>query len=153
MNEADVEAAAFDWLRSLGYALRTGADIDDAGERPNPSAVLLSGRARAALRKVNPSLPDATTDAVVASLSRPPHPTLIENNRWFHGLLAGGVPVEYKDATTGETRGGRAKLIDFENPDEQRLPRRPPTHDPRRQQSEDDPPGPDRCSSMACRWW
>jgi type I restriction enzyme R subunit len=116
MNEADVEAAAFDWFRSLGYALRTGADVDDAGERANPSAVLLANRARAALRKINPNLPEATADAVVTSLARPPHPTLIENNRWFHGLLTGGAAVEYKDAKTGETRGGRAKLIDFETP-------------------------------------
>ena len=61
-------------------------------------------------------LPDATIDAVVAALARPPHPTLIENNRWFHSLLTDGVPVEYKDAKTGETRGGRARLIDFDNP-------------------------------------
>jgi len=53
---------------------------------------------------------------VVASLSRPPHPTLIENNRHFHGLLTDGVPVEYKDSKTGETRGGLARLIDFDNP-------------------------------------
>jgi type I restriction enzyme R subunit len=41
---------------------------------------------------------------------------LIENNRWFHGLLTDGVPVEYKDAQSGETRGGRARLVDFDNP-------------------------------------
>ena len=34
-----------------------------------------------------------------------------------HGLLTDGVAVEYKDPNTGETRGGRAKLIDFDNPD------------------------------------
>ena len=68
------------------------------------------------MRRLNPHLPDSATDAVVTSLTRPPHPTLIENNRWFHGLLTDGVPVEYKDAKTGETRGGRARLIDFDNP-------------------------------------
>ena len=49
-------------------------------------------------------------------LSRPPHPTLIQNNRWFHALLTDGVEVEYRDATSGETRGGRARLVDFDNP-------------------------------------
>ena len=116
MNEEQVENAAFVLLRSLGYSLRTGTDIDDAGDRADPSSTQLIARARAALRKLNPHLPPATTDAVAAGLSRPPHPTLIENNRHFHGLLTDGVPVEYKDAKTGETRGGRARIIDFDNP-------------------------------------
>ena len=49
-------------------------------------------------------------------LSRPPHPTLIQNNRWFHSLLTDGVEVEYREAKSGETRGGRARLVDFDNP-------------------------------------
>ena len=48
-------------------------------------------------------------------LSRPPHPTLILNNRWFHGLLTDGVEIEYRDTRSGETRGGRARVIDFDN--------------------------------------
>jgi type I restriction enzyme R subunit len=48
-------------------------------------------------------------------VQRPPHPTLIENNRWLHGLLSDGVEVEYRDAATGENRGGRARLVDFDN--------------------------------------
>lgn len=67
-------------------------------------------------RGSNPDLPGASVDAIVPSLSRPPHPTLIEDNRHFHDLLTNGVPVEYKDAKTGETRGGRARLIDFDRP-------------------------------------
>jgi type I restriction enzyme R subunit len=40
----------------------------------------------------------------------------VENNRWFHDILTNGISVEYKDAATGETRGDRARLIDFDNP-------------------------------------
>lgn len=79
-------------------------------------AVGLPDSTRVVARKLNVQMPTEAIDAVVASLFRPPHPTLIENNRWFHGLLTDGVPVEYKDANTGETRGGRARLIDFDNP-------------------------------------
>jgi len=68
------------------------------------------------VKKLNPHLPQRTVDLVVATVSRPPYTTLVENNRWFHRLLTNGVIVEYKDATTGEIRGGLAKLIDFENP-------------------------------------
>jgi type I restriction enzyme R subunit len=116
MNEEQVENAAFVLFRRLGYLLRTGTDIDDAADRADPSSSQLFSRARTALRKFNPHLPHATIDAVVATLSRPPNPTLIENNRHFHGLLTDGVPVEYKEAKTGESRGGRARLVDFDNP-------------------------------------
>ena len=49
-------------------------------------------------------------------MSRPPHQTFVENNRWFHVLLTDGVEVQYRDPKLGETRGGRARLIDFDNP-------------------------------------
>jgi type I restriction enzyme R subunit len=116
MDEADVELAAFDWWQSLGYSLRTGSDIDDAGERANSSQSLLIGRLGAALRRLNPDLPQVQCEQVIRTLSRPPHPTLVENNRWFHAQLVDGVEVEYKDRATGETRGGRARLVDFDDP-------------------------------------
>jgi type I restriction enzyme R subunit len=115
-TEQFVEDAVIAQCSAAGLPTRRGAELDDAGERANLSAVLLMNRARAAVRKLNPELLDATADAVAVSLARPPHPTLIENNRWFHSLLTGGVEVEYKDPKTGETRGGRAKLIDFDRP-------------------------------------
>ena len=49
-------------------------------------------------------------------LSRPPHPTLIRNNRWLHALVTDGVEIEYQESNNGETRGGRARLVDFDNP-------------------------------------
>ena len=111
-----MEDAVVAQFAAAGVPLRRGAELDAAGERAGASDVLLTTRARAAVRALNPQLPDATIDAVVLSLSRPPHPTLIENNRWLHGLLTDGVPVEYKDTRTGETRGGRARVIDFDAP-------------------------------------
>ena len=116
LNESLIEDLASDQFKSIGAPIKRGVEIDDTGERTSASSVVLRGLAKTALRKLNPHLPDATIDAVVASLSRPPHPTLIENNRHFHGLLTDGVPVEYKDAKTGEMRGGRARVIDFDNP-------------------------------------
>ncbi len=115
-TEQMVEDAAVARFGADGVPTVRGAELDDAGERESPAAVLLADRARAALRRRHPHLPDDTIAAAVAFLSRPPHPTLIENNRWFHSLLTDGVPVEYKDPATGETRGGRARLIDFDDP-------------------------------------
>ena len=78
--------------------------------------VFSESRLGAAIHRLNPKLPHETREQVIRTLSRPPHPTLIQNNRWFYTLLTDGVEVEYKDADTSETRGGRARLIDFENP-------------------------------------
>jgi len=116
LTEFIVEDAAVGQFGISGVRMLRGAEIDDAGERAGAASVVLHARAKTALRKLNPHLPDATIDAVVASLSRPPHPTLIENNRNFHSLLTDGVPVEYKDAKNGEMRGGQARVIDFDNP-------------------------------------
>ena len=76
---------------------------------------MLKGRLSAALHRLNTDLPHDTVEEVVRILSRPPHPTLIQNNRWFHGLLTDGVEIEYRDAKSGETRGGRARLVDYDN--------------------------------------
>ena len=116
ITESVTEDAAVLHLGSSAISTVSGTAIDAACERINGSAVVLSTRVGTTVRKFNPNLPDETIDAVVASLSRPPHPTLIENNRHFHGLLTDGVPVEYKDSQTGEMRGGRARVIDFDNP-------------------------------------
>ncbi len=113
LTESILEDAS---IERFGFACLRGADLDESSERTSGSVVVVSARARAALRKLNPHLPDAMIDGVAASLSRPPHPTLIENNRHFHHLLTDGVPVEYKDAKTGETRGGRARVLDFDKP-------------------------------------
>jgi type I restriction enzyme R subunit len=115
-NEQLVENIAGVYFGVLGIKSLRGAEVDDSGDRATLSSVGLSGAAKSVLHKLNPHLPDATIDAVVASLYRPPHPTLIENNRWFHSTLTDGVPVEFKDSKTGETRGGRARMIDFDDP-------------------------------------
>lgn len=97
----------------------TGPDLDDANERPTPAHCILPQRLTAALARLNPHLPPDTIAAAARVLARPPHPTPIQNNRWMHGLLVDGVEVEYRDHSvggSGETRGGRARLIDFDDP-------------------------------------
>ena len=104
-----------------GVAVTCSAEIDDAGERSNVSQVMLKGRLAAALHRLNSDLPHDPIEEAVRILSRPPHPTLIQNNLWFHSLLTDGVEVEYREAKSGETRGGRARLVDFDNPDANEL--------------------------------
>jgi type I restriction enzyme R subunit len=115
-TEQLVEDVAAVYFGAIGAVIKRGVGVDDAGERGGATEVMLKGRLNAALHRLNPDLPHDTIDEVVRILSRPPHPTPIQNNRWFHGLLTDGVEVEYRDTRNGETRGGRARLIDFDNP-------------------------------------
>jgi type I restriction enzyme R subunit len=110
-----VEYVTVDYFGMLGITTKSGADLDDADEWLDATRCLSQGRLIAALHRLNPSLPHEVREQVIRTLSRAPHPTLIQNNRWFHMLLTDGVEVEYRDPASGETRGGRARLIDFEN--------------------------------------
>lgn len=112
-TEQFVEDDAVARLMGQGAATARGVELDAEVGRTDGGVVLLS-RMQSAMRKLNPQLPAATLDPLAASLARPPHPTLVENNRWVHNLLVNGVPVEYKDGNSGETRGGRARLLDFD---------------------------------------
>ena len=116
LTEELVEDVASVSFGTLDISTRRGVEIDDAGERDDAAQCILQGRLAAVLDRINPVLPHATIEEVVRVLSRPPHPTLIQNNRWFHTLLTDGVEVEYPDAASGEMRGGRARVVDFENP-------------------------------------
>ena len=70
-------------------------------ERGDMVNCVLQGRLTAVLHRLNPVLPHDTIEEVVGIVSHPPHPTLIQNNRWFHTLLTNGVEVEYSDAASG----------------------------------------------------
>jgi type I restriction enzyme R subunit len=115
-TEQLVEDVAAVYFGAIGATVKRGVDIDDAAERTGTEQCLLQGRLASALQRLNPNLPHDTLEAVARTLAHPPHPTLIQNNRWFHGLLVDGVPVEYRDAKSGEMRGGRARLVDFDHP-------------------------------------
>ncbi len=119
VHEQDVEAAALEAFRALGYGLRHGPELGPqapGSERATSADWLLTSRLARTIEGLNPDLPHDAVEEVVRILSRPPHPTLIQNNRWFHARLTDGVEIEYRDSKSGETRGGRARLIDFEDP-------------------------------------
>jgi type I restriction enzyme, R subunit len=114
MNEDIVEQAALGWFEAQGYRVARGADISPGADHPWRAAyedVVLLHRLKAALRRLNPDLPEDAITMAATIVSRPPEPTLDQNNRWFHRLLMDGVPVEYR-TTEGDTRGDFAKLCD-----------------------------------------
>ena len=115
-SEKILEDVASVYFEVTDYTSKRGVEVEDAGERSNSGQVLLTGRILAAIHRLNPTLPHDTCEQVLRTLARPHYPTLIQNNRWFHTLLTEGVEVEYRDSATGETRGGRARLVDFDDP-------------------------------------
>ncbi len=118
-DESTVEQAALDWLRELGYRYAYGPDISPGGSAPERDSfveVLLLGRLRAALGRINPRLPPAAIDDAVRQVRDLASPDLLAANRRFHALLSDGVPVEVAEPG-GETHGERAWLCDFERPE------------------------------------
>ena len=116
--ESVVEEAALAWLADVGWHVAYGPDVEPeklGAERDDFSEVVLARRLTAALQRINPALPAAAIDQAVAAVLRVEHPSLVENNRRFHHLLANGVDVEVKSAD-GSVRGDKAWLVDFDHP-------------------------------------
>lgn len=119
ISEEIVEQGALALLAGkLGYATANGPDLGPDGanlERTSYEQVVLDGRLRSALSRVNPHLPQAAIEQVIQRVTLPSTPNLLENNRIFHHNLTTGVAVEYED--DGEIRHGLAWLLDFDHPE------------------------------------
>ena len=115
MDELTAELAAAAWFESVRIPVMSASELTEEGQF-GPGSVILTTVLSGVLRRLNPHLPHDTIEEVVGVLSRPPHPTLIQNNRWFHALVTDGVEIEYQESNSGETRGARARLVDFDNP-------------------------------------
>ena len=109
ITEADVEAAALDWLAGLGWQVAHGPDIapgDSGAERADYGQVVLERRLRDALARLNPDLPATAREDALRKLTRPAGATLEARNRAFHRLLVEGVTVEHR-VDGGDIRGRR----------------------------------------------
>ncbi len=119
LTESEVEHAALEWLAGLGYAVLYGPDIGPEGpapERGSYDEVLLAGRLREALARLNPHLPAETLEEVERKLRQAENPSLVEENRRLHRYLVEGVPVEVA-REDGSTGGDTARLVDFTDAD------------------------------------
>ncbi len=117
LSESTVEAAALEWLATIGWRTAHGPDIapDAPGaERDNYGQVVLERRLRDALGRLNPSLPASALDDAFRKLSQPEGATLEARNRSFHRMLVNGVTVEYRSGD-GNIRGEPARIIDFDD--------------------------------------
>ena len=118
LTEADVEAAALEWLAALGWQTAHGPDIGPGGpaeERAGYGAVVLDRRLRDALARLNPELPGEALDDAFRKLTRPEGSTIEARNRAFHRMLVESVNVEYR-TTAGAIRGAQAAVLDYDDP-------------------------------------
>jgi len=115
LNESIVEDAALEWFGELGYAVRHGPNLapgEPAAERDSFSEVVLLGRLREAIRRLNPAIPEEAREEALRKVLRVGTSTLTQTNRAFHKLLRDGVPVEYP-RTDGSIAGDHVRLVDF----------------------------------------
>ena len=119
ITESEVEDAALEWFAGLSYAVVHGPGIGPEGptpERGSYDEVLLAGRLREALARLNPHLTAETLEDVLRKVQQTETLSLIEENRRLHRSLIEGVPVEIA-REDGSIGGDVARLIDFDNVD------------------------------------
>ncbi|MBD2768539.1 type I restriction endonuclease subunit R [Hymenobacter sp. BT664] len=117
ISEDALEQLAGTWFEETGWQVAHGPDVaphtPDA-LRASFHHTSLAGRLLAALRRLNPTLPEAVVQEVAERVVRAQHPNATESNRLLHGWLTDGVPVDVP-SPSGEMRGDRAWLVDFDD--------------------------------------
>ena len=114
MTESQLEQETLGWLSELGYAVHSGYDIAHDGPNPQRASyreVVLAGRLREAIARLNPKVPTAAREDALHRVLDLGIPSLLSANRAFHKLLVGGVPVQYQ--RDGETVGDFVRLLDW----------------------------------------
>jgi type I restriction enzyme R subunit len=93
-----------------------GPDISEGGvaEERKYGEVVLVGRFRDALRRINQSVPDGAIDEAVKKVLRTESQDPVVNNQLFHRLVTSGINVEYKRAD-GSIKDELVWLFDFQN--------------------------------------
>ena len=117
LNESTVEAAALEWFGALGYAVGHGPQLapgEPAAERDGFGDVVLVGRLRDAIARLNPKIPGEAREDALRKVLRVAAPSLIGTNRLFHAMLRDGVAVEYR-RKDGSIAGDAVRLIDFDD--------------------------------------
>ena len=117
LNESIIEVAALAWFGELGYAVGHGPHLapgEPAAERDSFSEVVLVGRLRDAVRRLNLFIPEEAREEALRKVLRVGTPSLTQTNRAFHRMLRDGVPVEYA-RPDGSIAGDHVRLVDFDD--------------------------------------
>jgi type I restriction enzyme R subunit len=115
-TESVVEEAALEWFEALGYTITGGPSIapgEPGQERRTYADVVLDGRLRDALARVNPTVSREGLDEAFRKLTRISSPQPVDANHELHYYLVNGVSVEYlrADGTIGYDP---VRVVDFD---------------------------------------
>lgn len=114
INESQLEKQCQQWFAEGGWEIAHGPDLAPDGEAPERGdyrQVLLLEDLEAAIRRINPHLPQDALDQAIAVVRKPGSLDVAISNRTFHRLLLDGVPVEYK--RDDRVIHDQAFLVDF----------------------------------------
>ncbi len=115
ITEADLEDLVLEDLAGERWQVAYGPDIapgEPAAERADYREVVLVDRLRAAVARLNPSLPPDVVEEAVKTVLRSESQSLMSENWRAYRLLTAGVPVQYH-AADGSVREVRARLVDW----------------------------------------
>lgn len=118
LYESEIEQIALDILREEnGYTIAFGPEISEGDHKEREyTEVVLHGRLRAAIDRLNPAIPvEAREDAAKKAL-RTLSVSLLENNETFHQMLTDGIDVKFSIGG-GKARTDKVWLVDFAIPE------------------------------------
>lgn len=113
-TEKDLENLALKWFREIGYDVIYGPELIELEERESTSDVVLKGRLKKALYRINPDIEHEAIEEAFHRIVTLSHANLEDANHIFHTWLREGIRVDVK--TPEGWRGRIVKLFDFENP-------------------------------------
>jgi len=120
-TESTLEEATLQWFEELGYQIISGPEIapfpdGEHPERENYADVILNGRFREAVYRINPQIPNETKEEVIKKINSLVYSSqsLIHSNFEFYKYLRNGVDVEYQKPD-GTIAYDKAYLIDQNN--------------------------------------
>jgi type I restriction enzyme R subunit len=117
ITEDHLEQQCLEWFKELGYRHVFAPQLAPEGPTPERSdfrKVILTGRLRSALQRLNPEVPASTIESAVLQLANPNVPGLLASNRNFHRWMTQGLPITYMEGN--QQVGIRLKVIGFDNP-------------------------------------
>ena len=117
LTESAIEAFTIELLEGIGYQYYYGPDLalgGDKQERASFADVLLLERLRAAIARLNPTVPAEAREDALRQVRDIASPELLANNEVFHRLLTEGVKVGQQQ--DGQERGEVVWLVDFQHP-------------------------------------
>ena len=112
------EQPVIEWLKGMGYDYEFGPDLAPGqvlGEREDFRQVVLIGRLKRSMRRLNPDLPETAVDDAIRTFTTVEHPSLEIANKEVYKMMTEGVKIGVREKS-GEERGRLVKVIDFNNP-------------------------------------